>query len=237
MNIAICGRGRMGSLIAQTAVEQGNTVVQGDALEPGILEQAKENMDVLIDFSHPDSLEYILETIKGTPTPLVLGTTGYSDKQIERIHQEAKVRPVFFASNYSVGVAVLQQLARQAAQMLENWDKEIVEAHHRKKVDAPSGTALSLLEAIDPGNEYKHVFGREGHPGERGKEIGIHAVRGGSVPGDHEVLFLGEQETITLAHHAQNREIFVHGALDAARFIQNKPAGLYGMPDLIGEKQ
>lgn len=236
MNIAVVGKGQMGTLIASSALERGHLPIQGDALDPEGIPAARENLDVLMDFSHPASLDFILDTVRGTSTALVLGTTGYSEQQLARIEEEAAVRPVFFASNYSLGVAVLTELAARAATILDGWDCEIVETHHRRKVDAPSGTALSLLAAVDPEGEYEHVFGREGKPGPRGREIGIHAVRGGSVPGNHEVMFLGDQETVTLSHSAQNRQIFVNGALDAAEYIQGKPNGLYNMKDLIGER-
>lgn len=236
MKYAVCGRGQMGNLIVDTAQARGHEAIQGDALDPGKLPEEKETIGVLLDFSHPKGLDFVLDTVQGTDAALVLGTTGYSPEQIARIEEEAKVRPVFFASNYSLGIAVLTKLAAQAAKILSDWDMEIVETHHRKKADAPSGTALSLLQAIDPENEYDHVFGRHGAVGARGKEIGIHAVRGGSVPGDHDVLFLGDQEVVKLSHSAQNRQIFVNGALDAAEFAAGKPAGLYNMNDLVGER-
>lgn len=235
MNVGIVGKGRMGQLIEQTAKERGYTPIMGDTFDTMPLQEA-ENLDVILDFSHPASLDFILELVKDKPTALVIGTTGYSKEQVARIEEEANVRPVFYASNYSVGIAVLKKLAAEAAGILQNWDKEIIECHHNKKADAPSGTALSLLAAIDPDDEYEHIFGREGKPGARGKEIGVHAVRGGSVPGDHEVLFLGDQEVVSLSHRAQSRQIFVNGALDAAAFAAGQPAGLYDMEDLLKER-
>lgn len=236
MKFAIVGKGQMGQLMEATAKQREHEAFLGDVFDQSPIVENKEKLDVLLDFSHPNSLDFILETIKDTPCALVIGTTGFSPEQIERIHQESKVRPVFYASNYSVGIAVLTRLVEVANKMLEGWDKEIIETHHHKKADAPSGTALSLLAALDPENEYEHLFGRSGKPGPRKKEIAVHAVRGGSVPGNHEVLFLGDQEVISLSHNAQSRQIFVNGALDAAEFIAQKPIGLYDMKDLIGER-
>lgn len=236
MRVAVCGKGQMGQLIRQSAEDLGYDAVIGDAFDQDPFTKAGQPFDVLLDFSHPGSLDFILDLVKDTPTALVLGTTGLSEEQVARIHEEAKVRPVFYASNYSLGVAVLTRLAKEAAAILEDWDKEIIECHHRKKADAPSGTALSLLEAIDPNDEYTHLFGREGKPGPRQKEIAVHAVRGGTVPGNHEVLFLGDQEVVNLSHSAQSRQIFVNGALNAAAFLKGKPAGLYDMEDLLQEK-
>ena len=237
MKIAVIGQGRMGSLLVEEANRRGYETVSGDCLDPDRVLEAKDTIDVYVDFSHPDNLDFILETAKGSNAAFVLGTTGYSDEQLEKIHEEAKTRAVFYSSNYSLGVAVLKELAASAAKILASWDKEIVELHHNQKADAPSGTALSLLEAIDPDNEYEHVFGRYGKPGARKKEIGIHALRGGTAAGDHEILFLGEQETVRISHSAQNRQIFVNGAIDAAGFIAGKPAGLYSMPDLIASRK
>lgn len=236
MKLAIVGKGQMGQLIQSTAQGQGHEAILGDAFDQDPIVHEKDSLDVLVDFSHPNSLDFVLSTIQDTPCALVMGTTGFSKEQITRLEEEAKVRPVFYASNYSVGVAVLTRLVQEANKMLADWDKEIIETHHHKKVDAPSGTALSLLNALDPNDQYDHVFGRYGKPGPRGQEIAVHAVRGGSVPGDHEVLFLGDQEVISLSHSAQSRQIFVNGALDAANFIAGKPAGLYDMTDLLKER-
>lgn len=236
MKLAVVGKGQMGQLIQSTAIERGDEAVLGDAFDQAPIVDNKESLDVIVDFSHPNSLDFVLDTLKDTPCALVMGTTGFSQEQVKRLKEEAKVRPIFYASNYSVGVAVLTRLVQEANKMLADWDKEIIETHHHKKADAPSGTALSLLHALDPNDEYDHVFGRYGKPGPRGHEIGVHAVRGGSVPGNHDVLFLGDQEVISLSHNAQSRQIFVNGALDAAQFIVGKPAGLYDMNDLLKER-
>jgi 4-hydroxy-tetrahydrodipicolinate reductase len=234
MNIGLIGKGKMATLLKEESEKKGNTVLcMADAFDKAPLQNCAKDLDVLIDFSHPDNLEWVLDAIQGQKCALIIGTTGYSEKQKERIAKEAENRPVFFAANYSLGIALLQKLAASAARTLADWDVEIIEKHHNQKVDAPSGTALALADAIDSEKQKERIYGRSGHTGSRGNEIGIHAVRGGSVAGDHDVLFLGPQEIVTLSHHAQSREIFVHGALKAADFIVKMPKGFYSMQDLI----
>lgn len=235
MKVAVVGKGRMGQLIAQTAQEHGHEVVaMADIFNKEEVMPDFVTADVVLDFSHPDNLSWILEAIDQKNIALVEGTTNFTPKQLESLKEASKTNPIFFSANYSLGIAVLKRLCAIAAQALnEGWDMEIIEKHHNKKADAPSGTALALLEAIDPNNEYKRVFGRSGTTGPRQKEIGIHAVRGGSVPGDHEVLFLSQDESLSLAHHANSRQIFVNGAIQAAEFMNDKPAGLYDMTDLV----
>lgn len=235
MKIAVVGKGRMGQLISQTAKDRGHEVLaMTDCLDPEVLEDRLKEVEVVLDFSHPDNLDWLLRILPGTGTALVEGTTSFQPEQLAALEQAAGTMPIFYSSNYSLGIAVLKDLAARASEVLkEKWDMEIVETHHNKKADAPSGTALSLLEAIDPDQSFDHVFGREGVTGPRGKEIGVHAVRGGTVAGDHEVLFLGPDEKLVLSHSAGSRQIFVNGALDAAEYMKDKPAGLYSMPDLI----
>lgn len=234
MKIVIIGTGRMGQLIRTKALEAGHEVLaMGDLLHPDQVNEAAAGADVIIDFSHPDNLDWIL-TLPVTAA-LVEGTTGYDQAHLDRLKAAAASRPVFFSSNYSLGVAALKKLAAEAARMLKGFDIEIVETHHGRKADAPSGTALSLLEAVDPEKEYTRVFGRQGRPGPRQKEIGIHALRGGTVAGNHDVLFLGPDENVRLSHHAGSREIFVNGALKAAEFLSGKTPGLYTMEELLEE--
>lgn len=235
MKLAIIGKGRMGSLIAKTAENKGHEVLaMADIFNQEDFMKVIDDIDAVLDFSHPDNLAWVLQAIDGKDIDLIEGTTNFTPEQIEQIHEAANTNPVFFSSNYSLGIAILNRLAAQASEALkEIWDMEIVETHHNQKADAPSGTALTLLSTIDPQNEFEHVFGRYGTTGARKKEIGVHAVRGGSVPGDHEVLFLGPDETLTLKHSANSRQIFVNGAIQAAEFMQNKPAGFYSMTDLL----
>lgn len=235
MNISIIGTGRMGQLIRDMALEQGHQVLaMGDVLQPEAVQEAIARTDLLIDFSHPDNLDWVLSL---GPVPLVEGTTGFEESHLEKLKLAAQDRPVFFSSNYSVGIALLKKLAAEAAAALPGFDIEIIEKHHNQKADAPSGTALTLLEAVDPDNDYDHVFGRSGRPGPRKKEIGVHAVRGGTLPGNHEVLFLGPDEVVTLSHDAYSRKIFVSGALQAAGWLANKTPGLYSMDDMLEVKK
>lgn len=233
MNLAVIGKGRMGQLIRETAEANGDTVVaMADGLDHQPLEDNLENIDVILDFSHPSALEWLLETAGKAGIPLVLGTTGYTDEQKAAIARAAENQPVFFSANYSLGIAMLSRLVKEAAQNLD-WDIEIIEKHHNQKADAPSGTALALAEAADPDHEKEWIYGRSGQCGKRGDEIGIHAVRGGTIAGMHDVLFIGPQEILTLSHEAENRQIFVNGALKAAAFMEDKPAGFYNMDSLL----
>lgn len=234
MNIVIIGKGKMGALIAKTATDQGITVLgNADTFDPAVLENSLDQVDVILDFSHPNNLDWLLKTIGNRSIALVEGTTGYTDEQKAQLADFANTHPVFFSANYSLGVAILTQLANKVAALLkEEWDIEVVETHHHQKVDAPSGTALALVESLDPDHEFEHVYGRQGAVGKRGKEIGIHALRGGTIAGKHEIHFFGEDEELTLTHNAGSRQIFVNGAIKAAKFMQDKPDGLYGMDDL-----
>lgn len=198
-----------------------------------------ETADVIIDFSHPSALKGLLDYAAKSGIPAVIATTGLNDDQIRMIESAANEIPVFFSANMSVGVSLLKELARKAAKVLgSSFDIEIVEKHHNQKIDAPSGTALMLAEAISaelpekPSYEYDRHAKRE----PRGKnEIGIHSVRGGTITGEHEIIFAGHDEIITLSHSAGSKQIFASGAVNAAVFIKEKPAGLYAMKDLVAE--
>ncbi|MBB5182832.1 4-hydroxy-tetrahydrodipicolinate reductase [Catenisphaera adipataccumulans] len=230
MKILIGGKGRMGSLIAQTAQAQGHeAIAQVDAMS---LDEIKEKpaADVLIDFSHRDNLGWIIDYVNANDCALVYGTTGLDEDQKQQLYKLAEDHRVFYSANFSYGVAVLQEALRMLTPMLrDSFDMELVEIHHNQKADAPSGTAKALLEIMDPDDEYKKVYGREGMIGKRGKEIGVHALRGGTEAGEHTVYFFGDNESITITHHATNRQIFVNGALKAANFVVDQPAGLYDM--------
>lgn len=187
--------------------------------------------DVLVDFSAPGALAEALAWCRASKTPLVLCTTGHSPAQQAEIAALSQEVPVFQSANLSPGIAVLAKLAGEAARLLPDYDVELVERHHREKKDAPSGTALLLARAC--GRE-RAVYGRgPGGSVRQPGEIGIHAVRGGTIFGDHELLFAGPGETLTLTHRAESRDLFARGALRAACFLQAKPAGLYHMEDLI----
>lgn len=236
MNIMIIGCGKMGRLIAETAAlrENMNVVLTADRLTyPDILHFDKDT-DVVIDFSHPDNLDWIYEYIKEKGCAYICGTTGFSEEQIDKIHSLSQYAPVVFQSNFSYGIAVLKEILEMVTPMLEeSFDIEIIEKHHNLKQDAPSGTAKTLAEVINKNHSYKEVHGRFGFTGPRGREIGIHAVRGGTVAGEHTVLFLGDNENIEITHTAANKQIFVNGALRAALFAVGQKPGMYTMKDIL----
>ena len=215
----------------------------GQAIQAAIAEDPEfeldnDHGDVLVDFSAPDALRASLDRAVSAAVPLLIGTTGLIDEHESLIADAAKIIPVLRAPNTSLGVALLADLTERGARVLgpDHWDIEIVEAHHSNKADAPSGTALHLGAAADKG--------RGGaSPVERGRDgtglqrevgaIGYSAIRGGTVAGDHDVMFLGPDERLILSHRAESRAIFARGALAAARFLKGKPAGLYSMRDVI----
>lgn len=238
MKAILVGHGKMGAMIEQMLSRQADAELLG-VVDAGLFERPEEvpgRADVLIDFSHPDNLPMILDFARQSGCALVLGTTGYGPEQTAAIREAAKRAAIVHSSNYSLGVAVLKKAVALAAPLLMDagFDVEIVEAHHSQKADAPSGTAKLLLEAVDPEGDYARVYGRSGMTGKRQREIGVHALRGGTVAGAHSVLFLGEDEEIELKHVANSRRIFAAGALRAARFISRRSAGLYGMEDVLG---
>ncbi len=193
--------------------------------------------DVLIDFSHPSALDGILAYAKEKRLPVVIATTGLSEEQKAQLDAAATVIPVFQSANMSLGISLLAELARRAASILgADFDVEIVEKHHNKKLDAPSGTALMLADAVSEGLPHpsEYVYDRHAVRRKRTKEeIGISSVRGGTIVGEHEVIFAGYNEVITLSHSAQSRELFAAGALTAGIFLAGKPCGLYTMTDLV----
>ena len=199
--------------------------------------EVKERADVAIDFSAAEGLEDELAWAERNGCGLVLASTGYSEADLARIERCAKQVAVFKTANLSIGVNLLQALVQRAAEVLgETFDIEIVEKHHHFKKDAPSGTAFMLAESANRAFDEKkrYVYGREGMVGARSAdEIGIHAVRGGTIVGEHEVLFAGEDEVITLSHSAQSKRVFAAGAVRAARFLCKKPAGKYDMHDVL----
>ncbi len=195
--------------------------------------------DAIIDFSHPSALTGTLEFAKSKRIPAVVATTGFSDAQKAELAQAAKEAPVFFSANMSLGINLLIQLAQRATQLLEDsFDIEIIEKHHNQKIDAPSGTALAIADAINEvskaDNEY--IYDRHDVRKKRSKrEIGIHAVRGGTIVGEHSVIFAGQDEIVEITHRATSKEIFAVGAIKAAKFMAGKGPGLYNMRDLVAE--
>ena len=217
--------GRMGRAIATAAAE-----------DPGF-EIDNDHGDVLVDFSAPSALQASLDRAIGAGIPILVGTTGLDDFASRRIATAADEVAVLQAANTSLGVALLSDLVERAARTLgPDWDIEIVEMHHRHKADAPSGTALALGEAAarGRGTELKAERGRVGTGLKREEgAIGFASLRGGSVAGDHDVIFAGPEERLVLSHRAENRMIFARGALAGARFLVGKPAGIYSMRDVI----
>ena len=198
----------------------------------------KEQADALIDFSSPAALPALLEFCMERHIPAVLATTGYSEEQLAAIDRAAQIIPIFRSANMSLGVNVLLALVKQAAAALgTDYDIEIVEKHHNKKVDAPSGTALMLADAAAEVLPWQpdYVYDRHSvRKARESREIGISAVRGGGIVGDHDVSFAGRDEVITLSHSAMSREVFASGAVRAARFLAGVEApGLYSMSDLV----
>lgn len=198
-------------------------------------ERVEADFDVIVDFSRPDALPELLALAQEKGKPAVLCATGYTDVELESIRQAAQRVPILRSANMSLGVNVLTELVAMAAQTLEGFDIEIVEKHHRMKADSPSGTAMMLYDAVKK-SDTEAVHGRYGRTQKRSAaEIGIHAVRGGTVTGEHEVGFYGNGEEIILTHRAENRSLFAQGALKAAAYIADKPAGLYSMRDVVRE--
>lgn len=196
--------------------------------------------DVIIDFSHPSVLASLLEYCKKNKMPAVIATTGLSDEQKKEIEGTSKEVPMFFSANMSIGVNLISELAAKAARVLEgSFDIEIVEAHHNQKIDAPSGTALMLADSISDAltNKPTYEFDRHSKRAKRDpNEIGIHSIRGGTIVGEHEVIFAGLDEIITISHSARSKDLFAVGAVNAAVFLKGKPAGMYSMKQLVDEK-
>ena len=196
-------------------------------------DEVKEKVDVIIDFSSPAVLQAELEWAAKNGVGVVLGSTGYSDAQLKLVDEYSKKIAIFRTANFSLGVNLLLKLVREAAEVLDDkFDIEIVERHHNQKADAPSGTALMLADSANV-SKRDYLFGRDTATGKRKREIGIHAVRGGTIVGEHEVMFAGEDEIITLSHSARSKKVFAAGAIKAALFLAGKPAGKYDMKDVI----
>lgn len=218
----------------------GRAIAEAASSDPSFAIDS-EHGDVLVDFSSPAGLRGSIDRAISAGIPLLIGTTGLNEGHDSLIADAAKIIPVLKAPNTSLGIALLDDLVERAARILgqDEWDVEIVEAHHRMKADAPSGTALHLGSAVERGREMdaKEELGRCGTGLNRELgSIGYSAVRGGTVAGDHDVLFLGPEERLILSHRAESRAIFARGALAAARFLVGKPAGFYSMRDVINAR-
>ena len=193
--------------------------------------------DVIIDFSHPKAMRNLLDYSISSKTPTVIATTGIAKEDMEYLKEAGKSVAVFHSANMSIGICLLKALVQKAALFLgDDFDIEIVERHHNQKLDAPSGTALAIADAINNAcdEKFEYIYDRHSRSAKRGKtEISISAVRGGSIIGDHEVIFAGNNEVIEVNHKAQSRNVFADGAVKAALFLASKPAGLYSMESMI----
>lgn len=247
-NIVICGaNGKMGKTIYSCIQERDDCkVVAGidiyteqyaDFPIVDAPDKLPVKADVIIDFSNPASLNALLDYCLSTGTPVVLASTGYNDEQINQIKNAAQQIPVFFTFNMSLGINLLVQLAKKAASVLGGqFDIEIVEKHHNQKLDAPSGTAIMLANAINEtlDNSKHYVYDRHSRRQKREKsEIGMHAIRGGTIVGEHDIIFAGHDEVITLSHSAASKTVFAEGSINAALFLKDQSAGLYDMSALV----
>ena len=241
MRAVVCGaNGAMGKLICDILGEEvvGKVSIDGENGVPKTFAQlGKVEADVLIDFSHHTAVADVLQYAEEIGCAVVIGTTGHTAEEKTMIYEAAKKLPVFYSGNMSLGIAVLCRLARQAASFFPDADIEIVEIHHNRKVDAPSGTAHMLFNAIrEVRPEAVEACGRAGEGKRKKNEIGIASLRMGNVVGVHEVHICTPSQTLTLRHEAGNRAMLAEGAVDAARFMEGKAVGLYTMTELLEEK-
>ena len=251
VKVAIVGcNGKMGYFVAASVESNPNaqTVFGIDAFGENkhsfpvykSFDEAAEKPDVIIDFSNPAALDGMLSYAVENSVPCVICTTGYSAEQVEQIQKASERIAIFYSGNMSLGINLLIELSKQAAKVLgDTFDIEIVEKHHNLKVDAPSGTALMLADALSATleQEPQYVYNRQCYRKKREKnEIGIHSVRGGTIVGEHEVIFAGHDEVVTLTHQAQSKEVFAAGAVNAAVFLTSQEAGMYNMGNLLSSK-
>ncbi len=251
-NIILCGcGGRMGEAIVKLMSERNDMkIVAGVDVNTSAVATASgfpvyqsisefpDKADVIVDFSHHSALPSLLDYALEHKTPVVVCTTGHTDGELALLHSAAKQLAMFHSGNMSIGINLLVALCKKASEALGTaFDVEIVEKHHNKKLDAPSGTALMLADAISATrDDTEYVYDRHSTRKQReSKEIGIHSIRGGTIVGEHEVIFAGSNELISISHTALSREIFAAGALRAAEYIKAKPAGMYDMSNVISE--
>ncbi len=239
--------GRMGKTIASCIADRDDCeIVAGvDIFANGSsgfpvytsFEDIREAADVVIDFSHPSALDGLLNYCIKTNTAVVVSTTGFTDEQVRKIHKSAEKIPVLFSFNMSLGINLLVELAKKAAEVLgEQFDIEIVEKHHNQKIDAPSGTAIMIEKAINEtmNNSLIPIFDRHSSRKKRVKnEIGMHSIRGGTIVGEHEVIFAGRDEILSISHSAASKEVFAVGSVKAALFLKGKQPKLYTMGDVV----
>lgn len=245
MKIIINGiGGRMGAEVAKLALSgmRGAELIAG--VDPygsfdGVkcfasFDEIKDKTDCIIDFSHHSATKSLLAYAEKSGTPVIVATTGHTEAELEEIRLASEKIAVFHAANMSLGIALLIELAKITAKTMPDAEIEIIEKHHDRKLDAPSGTALAIANAIKTvRDDAFFTYGRSGQAKRTKEEIGIHAIRLGNIIGEHEVIVGTDSQTVTLKHEAHTRALFAEGALAAAEFILDKPAGLYSMPDMI----
>ncbi len=238
--------GKMGASLINVAASREDIEIVGgiDIVEPvnakfeyaKTFSELKCNADVIVDFSNPAVLDSMLEYAVEKNIPVVICTTGYSEEQKKKIFAASEKIAVFYSGNMSLGINLIIELAKKAAAVFgDGFDVEIVEQHHNQKLDAPSGTALMIADAIsEVKTDAEYVYDRHSYRKKRDKkEIGIHSVRGGNIVGEHEVIFAGQDEVLTISHSARSKTVFAVGALNAAVYLKDKGAGMYNMSDLL----
>ncbi len=244
MKIVVYGAGVMAQYVKESIINSKNEFVGFvDPLGKGDFINLKgENVnveyDAIIDFSHFSLIDDVLEAGIAKKVPVLVATTGHTEEQLKKIEKAAELIPVIKATNTSLGVNIVNEIVAFATKLLKDFDIEIVEKHHNRKIDAPSGTASTLLEIVkenlDDGNDYRTVYGREGYSKRAEKEIGVHAIRGGNIVGEHTVIYAKNDEIIEIKHEALSRKMFSDGAVKAIEFLKGKDAGKYTMRDVLG---
>ena len=240
MKIAVCGYGAMGKLLSETL----KLKLDKDFI--GVVDRNSEHCfenfnllpekpDVIIDFSHVNNLKELLKYSLQNKISVLIATTGYSSEDINEIKRVSKEIPILMATNTSLGINLLNEIMVHIVPVLEEWDIEIIEKHHNKKMDSPSGTAKTLLEKINESlnQKKKYSYGRVGMEKREKDEIGVHSIRGGTIVGEHSVIFAGEDEIIEIKHEAHSKKIFINGAIKGAIWLAYKKPGLYTMKDLL----
>ena len=238
--------GRMGQTVIETAADREDLdVVVGFDVEPGEVDGVpvvsediagaltEYDADVVVDFSIPESTLPLTEACVETDTALVVGTTGFDEAGLAELNATSESVPLLKATNFSRGIQVLQRTVREAVRALDDYDLELMESHHNNKVDAPSGTAKTLLEVVQSERDVEPVYGREGHAPRDEDEIGVFARRAGDIRGEHELILAGNDEVLSLSHHAEDRAVFAAGALDAAVWLAGREAGRYDFGEVV----
>ena len=245
MNICVFGDGIMGNIVRQMLLEGEDCVVEpasaaseqgaaNDGAAGKVMEPAAAKPEGMIDFSYPGNIQNIYESARklyevGTAVPVVIATTGYNDEQMAIIEKIAEFSPVMLSSNFSYGINCMAELVEHAMAMTgEDTDVEIIEKHHNRKTDVPSGTALMLAKLTG-----RAILCGRSTPGRRGREVGVHSVRGGNIFGEHTVIFAMDDEVIEIKHTAYSRRIFAKGAIEAVHWLEGKPAGMYNVLDCL----